>query len=37
MRSSHDAKTLMEVTLPRMQGYVNQSIPQNPQMRRARG
>lgn len=34
MRSSHDAKTLMEVTLPRMQGYVNQSIPQNPQLRR---
>ena len=34
MRSSHDAKTLMEITLPRMQGYVNQSIPQNPQMRR---
>jgi virginiamycin B lyase len=34
MRSSHDAKTLMEVTLPRMQSYVNQSIPQNPQMRR---
>ena len=24
----------MEVTLPRMQGYVNQSIPQNPQLRR---
>ncbi len=34
MRSPHDAKTLMKVTLPRMQGYVNQSIPQNPQMRR---
>jgi virginiamycin B lyase len=34
MRSSHDTKTLMEVTLPRMQGYVNQSIPQNPQLRR---
>ena len=34
MRSSHDAETLIEVTLPRMQGYVNQSIPQNPQMRR---
>jgi virginiamycin B lyase len=34
MRSSHDADTLMNVTLPRMQGYVNQSIPQNPQLRR---
>ena len=34
MRSSHDADTLMKVTLPRMQGYVNQSIPQNPQLRR---
>jgi virginiamycin B lyase len=34
MRSSHDTDTLMNVTLPRMQGYVNQSIPQNPQLRR---
>jgi virginiamycin B lyase len=34
MRSSHDANALMNVTLPRMQGYVNQSIPQNPQLRR---
>ncbi len=33
MRSSHDANTLMDVTLPRMRSYVNQSIPQNPQMR----
>ncbi len=34
MRSTHDADTLMKVVLPRMQGYVNQSIPQNPQLRR---
>ena len=34
MRSPHDAETLVTVTLPRMQGYVNQSIPQNPQLRR---
>jgi streptogramin lyase len=34
MRSQHDADTFMKVTLPRMQGYVNQSIPQNPQLRR---
>lgn len=34
MRSEHDADTFMKVTLPRMQGYVNQSIPQNPQLRR---
>ena len=34
MRSKHDADTFMKVTLPRMQGYVNQSIPQNPQLRR---
>jgi len=34
MRSQHDAETFMNVTLPRMQGYVNQSIVQNPQMRR---
>jgi virginiamycin B lyase len=34
MRSQHDADTFMNVTLPRMQGYVNQSIPQNPQLRR---
>ena len=33
MRSTHDADTLINVTLPRMRGYVNQSIPQNPQMR----
>jgi streptogramin lyase len=34
MRSLHDADTFMNVTLPRMQGYVNQSIVQNPQLRR---
>ena len=34
MRSTHDADTLLKVVLPRMQGYVNQSIPQNPQLRR---
>ena len=34
MRSEHDADTFMKVTLPRMQGYVNQSIVQNPQLRR---
>jgi streptogramin lyase len=34
MRSPHDAETLVNTTLPRMQGYVNQSIPQNPQLRR---
>jgi streptogramin lyase len=33
MRSTHNAETLMTVTLPRMRGYVNQSIPQNPQLR----
>ena len=33
MRSKHDVDTLMKVTLPRMRSYVNQSIPQNPQMR----
>jgi virginiamycin B lyase len=34
MRSTQDADTLFKVVLPRMQGYVNQSIPQNPQLRR---
>jgi virginiamycin B lyase len=34
MRSAHDAETFMKVVLPRMQGYVNQSIPQNPQLRK---
>jgi virginiamycin B lyase len=34
-RSQYDADTFMKVLLPRMQGYVNQSIPQHPQLRRA--
>ena len=34
MRSPHDADTFMEVVLPRMQAYVNQSIPAHPQLRR---
>ncbi len=34
MRSPHDADTLMKLTLPRMQGYVNQSIPAHPQLRK---
>ncbi|HET7765736.1 MAG TPA: carboxypeptidase regulatory-like domain-containing protein [Burkholderiales bacterium] len=34
-RSQYDADTFMKVVLPRMQGYVNQSIPQHPQLRRA--
>ena len=34
MRSPHDADTFMKVVLPRMQGYVNQSIPAHPQLRR---
>src|SRR6266571_1433532 len=35
VRSTYDADTFMNVILPRMQGYVNQSIPQHPQPRRA--
>jgi streptogramin lyase len=35
VRSQYDADTFMKVLLPRMQGYVNQSIPQHPQLRRA--
>jgi virginiamycin B lyase len=35
VRSQHKAEELVEVTLPRMQGYVNQSIPAHPQLRRA--
>src|SRR5439155_25571448 len=35
MRSPHDAETFTSTVLPRMQGYVNQSIPQHPQKRRA--
>ncbi len=34
MRSPHDADTFMKVVLPRMQAYVNQSIPAHPQLRR---
>lgn len=34
-RSKHDADEFLEITLPRMQSYVNQSIPQHFQVRRA--
>jgi virginiamycin B lyase len=34
MRSPHDADAFMKTVLPRMQGYVNQSIPAHPQLRR---
>src|SRR3954464_9269364 len=34
-RSNDDAATFMKAVLPRMQGYVNQSIPQHPQLRKA--
>src|SRR5215831_18477741 len=34
-RSNYNAETFMNVVLPRMQGYVNQSMPQHPQLRRA--
>ena len=34
MRSTHSAEDLLKITLPRMQSYVNQSIPQHPQLRR---
>jgi streptogramin lyase len=34
-RSQHKADELLAVTLPRMQRYVNQSIPAHPQLRRA--
>jgi virginiamycin B lyase len=34
-RSQHKSDALLEATLPRMQGYVNQSIPAHPQLRRA--
>jgi len=34
-RSHYDADTFVKAILPRMQGYVNQSIPQHPQLRRA--
>ncbi len=35
MRSNHTADEFLELVLPRMQSYVNQSIPQNPQLRKA--
>jgi len=34
-RSRYNVETFMKVILPRMQGYVNQSIPQHPQLRKA--
>jgi len=35
VRSGHDADAFAKTVLPRMQGYVNQSIPQHPQLRKA--
>jgi streptogramin lyase len=35
LRSNYSADDFMTIILPRMQGYVNQSIPQHPQLRRA--
>ena len=35
MRSKHSMDDFLNVVLPRMQSYVNQSIPQNPQLRKA--
>jgi virginiamycin B lyase len=35
VRSPHSADTFTKTVLPRMQGYVNQSIPQHPQLRKA--
>ena len=35
MRSPHDADAFTKTILPRMQAYVNQSIPQHPQLRKA--
>lgn len=34
-RSRYTAEQFLSVILPRMQGYVNQSIPQHPQLRKA--
>jgi len=34
-RSTYDADAFTKTILPRMQGYVNQRIPQHPQLRRA--
>jgi virginiamycin B lyase len=35
LRSTYGADDFMTTILPRMQGYVNQSIPEHPQLRRA--
>ena len=35
VRSPHGADAFTKTILPRMQGYVNQSIPQHPQLRKA--
>ena len=35
MRSTYDADEFLTQILPRMQGYVNQSMPLHPQLRRA--
>ncbi len=35
VRSPYDADTFTKTILPRMQAYVNQSIPQHPQLRKA--
>jgi streptogramin lyase len=35
VRSKYDAEAFLSQVLPRMQGYVNQSIPAHPQLRRA--
>ncbi len=35
VRSQYDADAFTKIVLPRMQGYVNQSIPQHPQLRKA--
>ncbi|HLX16937.1 MAG TPA: carboxypeptidase regulatory-like domain-containing protein [Bradyrhizobium sp.] len=35
LNSKYSANDLLNVVLPRMQGYVNQSIPAHPQLRRA--
>ena len=35
VRSTYDADSFIKTVLPRMQGYVNQSIPQHPQLRKA--
>ena len=35
MRSTHSSEDFLDIMLPRMQSYVNQSIPQHPQLRKA--